>query len=287
MRVAGGNPTNKLHASPTYAATAVTVTTLAVTLALALIVAPSAQSGGSSGPDCLLTNTGGELNDSLCGTAGADVMTGGAGNDKMFGRGGNDTMSGDSGEDVVRGESGNDILLGGSGYDTLIGSSGNDQLRFRDAEVDAIFASSCGDGADSISMDLVDFAAVGFTAFGSCETVTIGAVNEGPNVVISRDTPKIKDNGEVPVRLSCPAELTVPCTGTLRVGRSANSQGPPKAYSIQPGATDKVSARLSRRDRRKLSRNDELTALAISVEGGEFGDKTTVQTLGLKGKRHT
>ncbi len=280
----------KLHASPTFAGTAVAVTTLAATVALALIVAPAARSGGSSGPDCLLTNTGGELDDSLCGTAGADVMTGGAGNDKLFGRGGSDTMNGDSGNDIVRGESGNDTLLGGPGSDSLIGSSGNDQLRFRDAELDNFFsvaAGLCGDGADSISIDLVDFAAVGLAAFGSCETVTIGAVNEGPNVVISRDTPKITDNGKVPVRLSCPAELTVPCTGTLRVGRSENSQGPPEAYSIEPGATDKVSARLSRRDRRKLSRNDELTALAISVEDGEFGDKTTAQTLGLKGKRHT
>ncbi len=262
---------------------------VASALAFALIVVPSARSV-PSGPSCLLTNTGGSLDDSLCGTSAADVMSGGAGNDEMFGRAGNDTMNGDSGGDVVRGEAGNDILVGGSGAgDSLNGGSGNDQLRFRDGEVDNFNTlTDCGDGTDSISMDLVDFATGGGIVFGHCETVTIGAVNEGPNVVISRRTPKIKDNGKVPVRLDCPAELTAPCAGTLQLGRSANSQGSPKTYSIAQGTSLKVSARLSRGDRRKLSRSGEITARATSIEQGQFGDKTTVQTLELTaGKRHT
>ena len=213
-------------------------------------------------------------------------MTGGAGNDRMEGRGGNDTMNGDSGTDDVKGEGGNDILIGGSGsLDGLSGSSGNDQLRLRDAELDG--PGSCGSGTDSISMDLVDFAGLGFTAFAGCESVTIGAVNEGPNVVISRSTPNIKKSGKVPVRLACPPELTAPCAGTLQIGRSENRQGSPKAYSLEPGAGNKVSARLSRRDCRKLSRGGRLTARVLSIERGVFGDKTTVQTLELNAKRHT
>lgn len=263
---------------------------VASALALALIVVPSARSV-PSGPSCLLTNTGGSLDDSLCGTSGADVMSGGAGNDEMFGRAGNDTMNGDSGVDFVRGEAGNDILLGGSGgSDSLNGGSGNDQLRFRDGEADNFLAgrTDCGDGTDSISMDLVDFAAGGGIAFGHCETVTIGAVNEGPNVVISPRTPKIQDSGKVPLRLSCPAELTAPCAGTLTLARSENSQGSPKTYTIAQGTSLKVSARLSRGDRRKLLRSGEITARATSIEQGEFGDKTTVQTLELTaGKRHS
>jgi len=261
----------------------------AAAVALVIIASPSAHAV-PSGPDCLLTNTGGSLDDSLCGTAGADVMSGGDGDDSMFGRAGNDTMNGDGGQDVVRGEAGNDILIGGSGgLDSLVGGSGNDQLRFRDGELDSFTPiTNCGDGTDSISMDLVDFAFLGFSAFGHCESVTVGAVNEGPNVVISRRTPKIKGNGKVPVRLDCPVELTAPCAGTLQLGRSANSQGSPKAYSIAQGTSLKVSARLTRGDRRKLSRTGEITALATSVERGEFGDKTTVQTLELTGdKRHT
>jgi RTX calcium-binding nonapeptide repeat (4 copies) len=213
-------------------------------------------------------------------------MTGGAGNDTMEGRGGNDTMNGESGNDIVRGEGGNDILVGGADNDNLTGSSGNDQLRLRDAELDR--PGSCGDGTDSVSMDLVDFAGLGFLAFAGCETVTIGAVNEGPNVVISRSTPKIKKSGKVPVRLACPPELTAPCAGTLTLGRSPNKQGSPNAYSLDPGASMKVTGRLSRKDRRKLSRGGELTAITISVEQGEFGDKTTAQTLELAPRRrHT
>lgn len=216
-------------------------------------------------------------------------MSGGAGNDEMFGRAGNDTMNGDSGKDVVRGEAGNDILVGGSGVsDSLNGGSGNDQLRFRDGEVDNFGSfTDCGDGTDSLSMDLVDFAAFGFFAFGNCETVTIGAVNEGPNVVISRRTPKIKDSGKVPVGLSCPAELTAPCAGGLTLGRSAKTQGASKDYTIEPGASEKVTAGLSRADRQKLLRRGELIVSTISVEQGEFGDKTTAQTLALAGKRHS
>jgi hypothetical protein len=259
-------------------------------VALALATAPAAHSGGSSGPDCLRTNTGGSLNDRLCGSETSDVMTGGAGDDIMEGRGGFDTMDGQTGRDIVKGQSGNDTLTGGAGaLDLLDGGPGNDRLRLRDAELDNIAFSTCGAGSDSIDMDLVDFAAAGFTAFASCEQLTIGAIAEGPNVVISRGTPKVKDNGKVEVRLSCPDSLTIPCAGNLTVGRSANQQGAPKAYSIDPGASEKVIARLSRRDRRKLSRRGELTVGTISVELGEFGDKTTVQTLELdaRGKRHT
>jgi hypothetical protein len=262
---------------------------LAAALAIALTAAPPAHSGGSSGPDCLRTNTGGSLNDFLCGSETSDVMTGGAGDDRMLGRGGFDTMDGQTGRDSVSGESGNDTLIGGPGaLDFLSGGSGNDRLRLRDAELDSA-GSNCGAGSDSIDMDLVDFATAGFLAFGTCEEVTIGAINEGPNVLISRHTPKIKDNGNVAVRLNCPDTLTVPCVGELTVGRSPNKQGAPKAYSIDPGVSEEVTARLSRRDRRKLSRRGELTAGAISVELGEFGDKTTAQTLELeaRGKRHT
>jgi hypothetical protein len=246
-------------------------------------------SGGSSGPDCLRTNTGGSLDDFLCGSDFSDVMTGGAGNDTMRGRGGFDTMDGQTGRDSVYGESGNDTLTGGPGaLDFLNGGPGNDRLRLRDAELDNL-GSTCGTGSDSIDMDLVDFAGGGLAAFGTCEEVTIGAINEGPNVVISRRTPKVRDNGKVAVRLSCPGSLAAPCAGELTVGRSAKRQGPPKAYSIDPGASEKVTARLSRADRRKLSRGGELTAGTISVEVGEFGDKTTAQTLDLeaRGKRHT
>ncbi len=135
-------------------------------------------------------------------------------------------------------------------------------------------------------MDLLDAAHVagllGLSLFGAgCETITVGAINEGQNVVISRHSVHVGTDGRAAVRLRCPASLTAPCAGTLRIGHSPKSQGKKKHYSIDQGEKEDVSARLSRRDRRRLSRHGETTALVTSVEQGEFGDKTTVETLKL------
>jgi Ca2+-binding RTX toxin-like protein len=242
---------------------------------------------GSAG--CVTSNTGTSGNDVLCGTSGANNMSGGAGNDEMFGRDGNDTMTGSTGADFVVGESGNDIVTGGSGaFDFVAGNAGNDQLRLRDGEVDnLVIATPCGSGTDSIDLDLADVGAAGFSLFATllgCEAISIGAVNEGPNVVISRRTPKIKDNGKVPISLTCAASLAAPCAGTLTIGSSETKVGAPKDYSINPGNKDKVSAPLSKGDRKKLAKRGKITASATSVEQGEFGDKTTVQTLELTAK---
>jgi RTX calcium-binding nonapeptide repeat (4 copies) len=286
--------------------TMITIAALAAALSVALIAAVTVHAGGV--PDsCRVANIGTSGNDIICGTHGANSMDGGAGDDDIYGRGGvdsitgnagndfihagsdNDTVTGATGEDTIFGDEGHDILNGGSGtFDILFGGEGNDRLSVRDGAVDD--GGQCGSGTDRYDMDLVDVPNHIFPTFtiaGSCETVTVGAVNEGPNVVISPNTPKIKDNGKVPVRLSCPDSLAAACAGTLQVGSSEKSQGALKTYSLAPGASRKVTARLSQKDRRKLSQGEKLTAAASSIEQGEFGDKTTVQTLELRGKRHT
>jgi hypothetical protein len=135
-------------------------------------------------------------------------------------------------------------------------------------------------------VDLVDAAVVAVTfgfplIWSSCEDIHVRAVNEGPNVVISRHSVNVGTDGHAAVRLRCPASLTAPCAGTLRLGHSAKSQGKKTHYSIEQGKKDDVSARLSHRDRRRLRRHGETTALVTSVEQGQFGDKTTVQTIKL------
>ena len=113
-------------------------------------------------------------------------------------------------------------------------------------------------------------------------------MNEGPNVVISRRTPKIKDNGKVPVRLELPGRADGPLRGHASARALREQPGVAEDLQHRPGTSLKVSARLSRGDRRKLSRSGEITARATSIEQGQFGDKTTVQTLELTaGKRHT
>lgn len=72
--------------------------------------------------------TGSNLNDTLRGTAVANVIEGLDGNDTIFGDGGNDTLRGGNGRDTMNGGTGADTLEGGAGNDTLNGDSGNDTM---------------------------------------------------------------------------------------------------------------------------------------------------------------
>jgi hypothetical protein len=272
------------------------IAALAAVLAVALIAASTAHAlstctlNGSS-----LTGTTG--NDVMCGTSQSDTMDGNSGNDVLFGNGLNDFLSGGEGDDTVDGGLSNDTLIGEAGFDRLVGGSGNgnDQLLFRDGSQDADMnrrgGPSCGSGTDSMDIDLVDARVLAATNHivggpllflgGDCENVTVGAINEGPNVVISRRSLSVGTDGRAAVRLRCPASLTAPCAGELRIGRTKNSVGTPKAYSIDQGKKEDVSARLSQRVRNKLSQRGRITALVTSVEQGQFGEKTTVQTIKL------
>ncbi len=80
---------------------------------------------GTAAADLLRGDDG---NDTLNGGAGADRLEGGNGNDILNGDAGNDILIGDAGNDLLFGGEGNDILNGGSGLDTLRGGLGNDTL---------------------------------------------------------------------------------------------------------------------------------------------------------------
>lgn len=270
----------------------------ALLCALALALSPA----HADDVPCTVSNTGTSGHDHLCGTSGADTMDGGGGPDRMRGLGGNDTMTGNSGDDDLFGGTGNDTIVGATGSDALDGEDGNDvltpgsgvdrktsggsgddELRLRDGLPD-LGPFDCGPGTDLVDLDLTD-GIVGVAIFGSCERVLTGAVDEGPNVAISDRTRRVEDGRRVKVRLRCPAALADPCAGKLTIGRTASSQGPAKRYGIDPGDSEKVPAKLSRRDRRKLHRRGRISVRAISVEAGEFGDKTTVQKLTLIERR--
>lgn len=59
-------------------------------------------------------------NDTITGTAFADVLVGGGGNDALNGGSGNDTLKGDAGNDRLYGGAGSDKLYGGTGADTFV-----------------------------------------------------------------------------------------------------------------------------------------------------------------------
>jgi Ca2+-binding RTX toxin-like protein len=90
--------------------------------------------GGSTGGqyDQVIEGTAGA--EQLVGSAGKDLIKGLAGDDQLFGMGGDDTLQGDDGNDYLSGGSGagtgsgNDRLEGGAGNDTLAGEDGDDTL---------------------------------------------------------------------------------------------------------------------------------------------------------------
>jgi Ca2+-binding RTX toxin-like protein len=80
---------------------------------------------------------GGDGNDFITGSAGAnqlegelgnDTVRGNAGDDFITGHNGNDRLEGGAGEDTLSGGVGRDLLLGGVGDDFLFGNDGNDRL---------------------------------------------------------------------------------------------------------------------------------------------------------------
>jgi len=89
---------------------------------------------GGDGDDTITGSSGAETingdadNDSLLGGDGNDVINGGDGVDRMNGDAGDDTVDGGAGNDIVNGGTGNDSLLGGADQDSLDGQDGDDTL---------------------------------------------------------------------------------------------------------------------------------------------------------------
>jgi hypothetical protein len=92
------------------------------------------------------------VNDTLHGTAHADLVFGGVGNDAIFGGAQNDKLVGETGNDRLYGGLGNDYLIGGTGDDRLYGESGRDILR-GDLGKDAFVFNTKADG--SVNLDSI------------------------------------------------------------------------------------------------------------------------------------
>ena len=90
---------------------------------------------------------GTDLDDTLTGTAGADLLIGLQGHDTLSGLGDGDLLCGGNGADTLSGGDGDDTLEGDRGIDTLSGGDGNDVLRGGQGD-DSLTG---GDGADAFS----------------------------------------------------------------------------------------------------------------------------------------
>ena len=120
-------PNSNISFGGTGANRTVTIATVAGKSGLATITI-SVGDGTSSAATSIKIVAGGTSNESLTGSAGADMIFGGSGNDTLQGGGGNDLLCGGNGDDSLYGSNGDDSLDAGSGNDRLYGEDGNDSL---------------------------------------------------------------------------------------------------------------------------------------------------------------
>jgi Ca2+-binding RTX toxin-like protein len=115
--------------------------------------------------------TGGSNNDTIVGSAVANVLRGNGGNDTLSGGDGDDTLYGNAGNDTISGDAGNDALWGGTGNDLLTGGAGNDTYVFENAYgVDTVNEAAAG-GTDTMTFAWVT---TGVTVTLGSVTVTSG-----------------------------------------------------------------------------------------------------------------
>jgi Ca2+-binding RTX toxin-like protein len=206
-------------------------------------------------------------------------LTGGPGRDTLTGNRAANRLDGGGGDDTITGNRGADLLTGGAGGDTIFA---------RDGFTDAISCGANGSGRGSQFLDVLDSDLVDGALPADCETIANGAVDEGPNVLISASTLLVRANGRVGVRLRCPRGVAIGCNGRLRlrlVGRSnpgstvrGRAAARANGYRLAAGRSRVVRLRLTRRERARL-RFQTGTARVTSVERGKLGRKTTVRTL--------
>ena len=224
-----------------------------------VVVSPSAADGQAGENDTIRTDVerlvGGSASDTLELALPVTTIAG-----SIDGRAGDDKLTGATKAPVT--------ITGGDGTDAVTGGPGPNVLNMRDAIPERI---SCGDGKDQLDADLKD------PLPADCELIAQGAIFEGANVRIRSSKLRADRRGRIAVRLSCPASLgEMGCSGTLQL--SGAEDGPLARYTIASGESRRVRARLSRRDRKRVSKRRR-TVRAVSIETGEFGDKTTIRPI--------
>lgn len=209
----------------------------------------------------------------------------------IIGGSGPDTLTGNRANNRLEGGPGNDTITGNQGGDLLSGGADGDTIFARDGVKDLI---ACGPNRTTrpVKSDTLDFDLADGTPPADCETVTQGALLEGPNVLMPGKPLWPRSGKRVGVRLRCPDELQIGCNGTLRLRllrraraneRTAQTAAS-RRYRLAAGRSKLVRLRLSRRERAALRRASR-TARITSVEKGELGDKTTIRTVRLKRRR--
>jgi subtilisin-like proprotein convertase family protein len=120
---------------------------------------------------------GGDGNDTLIGSAAANVLYAARGNDRLEGAGGADVLSGGDGNDTLYGGAGNDTLWGGNGLDTA--SYASESVRII-ADIGAGTVSNAGDVDQIASIEMLVGSGFADTLLGGTadDRMTGGAGND-------------------------------------------------------------------------------------------------------------
>jgi Ca2+-binding RTX toxin-like protein len=104
-----------------------------------------------------------------------DTITGSAHADVLLGYGGNDTINGGKGHDLLDGGAGNDHLRGGAANDHLISNAGKDTFVYGTASDSTSAKFDTVTGADFANADKFDFT---FKVTGIDHAITSGTLND-------------------------------------------------------------------------------------------------------------
>jgi Ca2+-binding RTX toxin-like protein len=220
--------------------------------------------GENDGYSSIESAIGGNGDDQVRGTDGANHVAGGKGNDVVEGRGGNDRVWGGEGDDTVS---------GGAGRDEIEAEDGNDTLRLDNpaGQYDRIV--SCGMGRDSV----VGVGPAPSMAF-DCE---LGDFGFG---FVNNLFPKKVTRSSVTLKVVCPEAYRVDgaCRGSIVVEPKSAYSRPPQQRRAQrlgsarfaiEGASGKVRIALNSRGRRELRKSQFKLQFTIRMKEAATGTR--------------
>ncbi|HEY1593804.1 MAG TPA: calcium-binding protein [Thermoleophilaceae bacterium] len=230
------------------------------------------------------------------GLGGDDTITDGDVGDfsvTAAGGAGNDTLTGGGASETFLGGSGNDTITAGGGLDVVSGDDGDDQVNIRDNTADVATGGAGNDSvvADAAGVDVID----GFENVDQTQVVAPAAPpaidNTTRPVRIAGGTLHVS-KGHVSVRVSCPANSSGNCTGSLALltarhvrigGLSVVLQLGSARYDVAAGTTATVRVKVARGIERLADRKGRVAVVAVASTGdsGRIASSSARATLAL------
>ncbi len=214
---------------------------------------------------------------------------------------GDDTLTGGDASETFLGGSGNDTITPGGALDVVSGDEGDDRVDVRDRTIDLARGGEGNDAAvaDNKSLDILD----GFEAEDRTPNDEPGPGNGPPaNVPPPVDNPtraatirggtvKVsRAKRTASIKVSCPADSTGNCTGSLDVltaksvklgGVTAVIRLGSARYQVAPGATKTVKVKLAKGVERIADRKGNLKVRAVASTGDSGKTASSTQRLTL------